>query len=152
FGALGVVVLAFLPLVSELLAKARDEIQFSGSVLPAALKSVYLAHSVFASEMAAPWTWPGVIATLSAAVILWIGMRHPESRRALLWLAVPLVVGLATGTLSSPRLILFGPGLVLFLAATVGFAPHGHPWRRSYLVALCFGMGWLGIATGRYPG
>ncbi len=191
-GAVGAVVLAFLPLVPELLAKTRAEIRFSGAVVAAALRSAYLAHSVFASEMAAPWTWPGAIAALSAAAILWIGLRHPESRRALLWLAAPLGVGIATGVLSSPRLILFGPWLVLFLTGVAaplgrgrppgrpllaflggikagqraGCGPGGPPhqkakWplalglphpRRWFFAGLCFGMGWLGIATGRYAG
>ena len=147
--AVGLVALASLPLVQELFGKLQMEMSPPGRPLPAIARASYMAHSLLASEMAAPWTWPGVVAAACGLGLLWLGVKQQEPRRALLWLAVPLAIGLGTGIVSGVRLILFGPWLLLFLTSTVGFTSGRF---ATALAALAFAMGWLGTATGYYQG
>ncbi|HYM10559.1 MAG TPA: glycosyltransferase family 39 protein [Bryobacterales bacterium] len=148
-GAAAISILAFLPLATELLNKLPGEVGQGPRLLPALLRDAYLAHSLLASEMAAPWTWPGMVAAACGAGFLWMGLERAGSRRALLWLALPLGIGFATGVVSGVRLILFGPGLLLFLASVLEFSPRR---MASVLVAAAFGVGWIGMFTGRFAG
>ncbi|MBI3696358.1 MAG: hypothetical protein HY238_16160 [Acidobacteria bacterium] len=149
FGAVGIVGLAYAPLVLELWGKLSREVGPRGALLPALARGLYMAHSLLPSEMAAPWTWPGMVAAAGAAGLLWLGWRDAASRRSLLWLAAPLVIGLGTGIMTGVRLSLFGPWLLLFLSSLLRSSGRG---PAGALVAAVFAMGWLGIVTGRYQG
>ncbi len=147
--ATGAAVLLFLPLAAELFRKASSEIHQPSRLLGTLLRAVYLAHSLLASEMAAPWTWPGVVAAGCGATLLCLGARQTQSRRALLWLAIPMAAGLGMGIFSGVRLVLFGPGLLLFLTS---LAEVKQSKTAAALIGAAFAMGWVGIATGLYPG
>src|SRR5262249_36422208 len=60
--AAGVVVLAFFPLIPDLLGRISTDVSTRGFGPAAIARAAYLAHSLLASELAAPWTWPGVVA------------------------------------------------------------------------------------------
>ena len=145
----GIVALLFAPLGRLLVLKANTQIR-PETALATIAQGLYLTHSLVASEMAAPWTWPGAMALAAEAGLLWLGWRKKECRRLLLWLLFPLAIGLSQpGIFTGLRICLLGPWLLLLLTAVVGLE---HRRTAAVLVAVAFGSGWLGVVTGRYMG
>ncbi len=148
-GAVGVVILAFLPLLSPLLFRLSARLETPRPVADNLLYGVYMAHTLLAGEMAAPWTWPGMLAAAAGAGLLIAGCRARACRRYLLWMPIPLAVLAGLGVLSSARMAMFAPWLLLFLTALLA---HCSSKIIRALVAVVFVMGWLGIVTQKYAG
>ena len=147
--AMGAVALAFLPLVPVLLSEVQSKLSASRPWHQKLVYGVYMTYSLLASEMVAPWTWPGMIVAACGIGLFWFGWKNAASRRALLLLAGPLLLALALGILGWARMALFFPWFLLFLTSAVGLA---RTRAAPALAALMFAMGWLGVFTQRYAG
>jgi hypothetical protein len=147
--AIGAVGIAFLPLLPALMHSIPGEVRDQYTFTSAVAKALYLAYSLLASEMIAPWTWPGMLASAAAVVLVFLAVKEHSSRRALIWLALPFLITLGAARLAGARLVLFAPALLLFLT---GMLAASRTRIAAALLAFIFALGWFGVISGQYVG
>lgn len=147
---IALLVIAFVPLVWAFSPLVYSAIALpEQSKLETILQGAYLADALMSSEIVAPWTWLGMIAVVAEIGLFWLCIKRRESRWVLLWLAAAFILSMFAGVLTGKRIVVFGPWLLLLLTRAVSLPNSA---KAITLVGLIFGIGWLGIATGGYPG
>ncbi|HJY88389.1 MAG TPA: hypothetical protein VKE24_16260 [Candidatus Acidoferrales bacterium] len=144
---------AYAPLWPALLATSSQRLRRPWSLLGAVLYAGQAGYAALVSESVAPWFWwlsaPACVAV--ALCVLLTVLRAPTPARRFLFYFFFLFVALAAlGLLTTKRLMLIAPWLLLAIALTAT-ARRG-PVRRMVAAALVliFVIGWFGIVTRRF--
>lgn len=141
--------LAYLPVAAAFLREARV-----GSKIGLSLDSFFLAlsynlYALCVSESVAPWIWiPGVIAgsAICVALLATLAGSSPAAKRVLIYFIVLLLTLTFLGVISTKRIMLIGPWLLLPVAVALGTITAGK-LRQALLAALAViaAIGWYGI-------
>jgi hypothetical protein len=144
--------LAYLPVTAAFLHEVRTGSKAGHSLLGTVIAATYNLFSLCVSESVAPWVWvPGVIAGLAVGTALLATLRAGEApaRRLLLYFLLLLVTLSQLGVISTKRIMLIAPWLLLPIGVAIGSlgARRLEKTRRTLLASLAIiaVIGWYGI-------
>jgi len=140
---------AYLPLAAAFLHEVRVGSKTGHSLVTNILAGTYNLYCLFISESVAPWFWAaGALAGMAIAVVflatLWV--CPPPARRFLLYFIALLAALSILGVVTTKRIMLIGPWLVLPIGVALSALAAGR-LRRTLLASLAIiaGIGWYGI-------
>jgi hypothetical protein len=141
-------IVASIPIMRAFLAEvhSRSEPAHAGSAIAT---GIYNLYCLFVSESVAPWFWvPGIAAGLAivGALLLVFIYAEAQARRFLLYFAAMLAVMAFMQIVTTRRLLMISPWLILSIGTTLATMALP-PARRSLAGALILlgAIGWFGI-------
>lgn len=145
----GLMAVAYLPVAAAFLREARVGSKIGFSLQGAFVTSTYNLYALCASESVAPWVWiPGIIAGCAICIALGATLiaSPPAAKRLLIYFICLLLTLTFLGVISTKRIMLMGPWLLLPVAVALGTLSAGR--LRQVLVAALVvigSIGWYGI-------
>jgi len=141
--------LAFIPVFRGVRSELASGIHVNHSALTLLSNAAFNLYTLLISESVAPWYWrlsvPGGLAVLGCLVLAFLSAPRP-ARRFLLYGLLILLFMAVTGTLTSKRLFLIAPWILLPIGVAVGSsAARSMRIGMALTLLIIAGIGWYGI-------
>ena len=141
-------IVASLPIMRAFITELHTGAVTGRATSPVAT-GIYNLYCLFVSESVAPWFWvPGIAVGLAIACVLLLVFVYakPEARRFLLYFAALLAVMTILQIVTTRRLLMISPWLILAVGVTLGTmtTAAARRWLAGSLI-LVGAIGWYGI-------